>query len=87
MPTDDRDDDLPYPDFETRDDVRSRSNHRVMNFKKSRNHDLKNLARKLDACITDRPCGSGACPRCLRAHRLHWIADVCRLVETQWSGQ
>lgn len=85
MTSHDDDDDQPFEDFETKDEVRDRAGDQVVDLEKSRTKAHRELARKLDACRTDDPCGSGACPRCMRMYRLRWIGEVCALVENDWS--
>lgn len=78
------DDDQPYPDFETRAYVHYWAERLIENLAKSRKASHRALAKKLDQCTSDDPCLSGACPRCLRAHRVRWITDICKLVRDEW---
>jgi hypothetical protein len=84
MKTVTHDDDQPFPDFETRADARYSAERLIENLAKSRTESHRALAKKLDQCASDDPCLSGACPRCLRAHRVRWIADICKLVQDEW---
>jgi len=78
------DEDQPYPDFETRADARHSAERLIKNLAKSRTAKHRDLAKKLDQCDSEDPCLSGACPRCLRTHRVRWIADICDLVLNEW---
>lgn len=75
---------LPSPDFESAARARDRAEDRIANLNKSKDDAHRHLARKLDDCSTDEPCGSGACPRCMRAARIDWINVVAAMVENEW---
>lgn len=75
---------LPYRQFETREQVRDRAYDLSDNLKKSKDDRHQELAKKLDCCSTGDPCGSGACPRCMRDARLPWIRTVDHLVG-EWT--
>ena len=84
-PVDDDRDDQPYPEFGTREQAHYHRRHLMGNLRKSKDDAHQRLADKLDHCVEDQPCGSGACPVCMRPVRLEWIDDGRRYVESEWG--